>query len=275
MSKNIELDKPWKENLASFLKEPTRQNLRYLLQLEAIEDNDLEFKSELIAFDLLAKHILAMSNKNGGAIVFGVDEIKANQFNPRGLSHGIDITDIEKKLEKYLPSKVPVNIVPVYFKEEENIDFKDKFFLIVIVKNDPKYVPFMALKSSENINRNLIYVRRNRASETANYDEIQEIINSRIDTEYSTTNERRLVEHLEELKELYNHIPKTVQIVISRTHPNSHSLELVSQIFREYSGKIEYETKPNPNYPKESYEEFINKLIEIKKKKIIQILNKS
>jgi len=33
-----------------------------------------------------AKHILAMANKNGGAIVFGVEEIKPNQFSPCGLS---------------------------------------------------------------------------------------------------------------------------------------------------------------------------------------------
>ena len=89
-------DKPWKKHLASFLKDPTRRNLRDLLQLEAVEDNDLEFKRELLPYDSLAKHILAMANKNGGAIVFGVEEIKANQFSSCGLSNSFDITDIEK-----------------------------------------------------------------------------------------------------------------------------------------------------------------------------------
>jgi Putative DNA-binding domain len=82
MEVDILKDKPWKENLSAFLKEPTRQNLRQLLNLEAVEDNDLDFKRELRSFDSLAKHILAMANKNGGAIVFGVDEVEKNQFSP-------------------------------------------------------------------------------------------------------------------------------------------------------------------------------------------------
>lgn len=97
-------DQPWKENLTIFLQEPNRQNLRQLLQLESVEDNDLDFKRELPPFDSLAKHILAMANKNGGAIVCGVEEVKPNQFSPCGLSNSFDLTDIEKKMSSYIPT---------------------------------------------------------------------------------------------------------------------------------------------------------------------------
>ena len=110
MKNSSEQDKPWKEQLDSFLKEPNRNSFRCLLRMEAVEDNDLEFKRELLPFDSLAKHILAMANKNGGAIVFGVEEIKPNQFSPCGLSNGIDVTDIEKSLSSYIPKKLENNI---------------------------------------------------------------------------------------------------------------------------------------------------------------------
>ncbi|MCY7284544.1 MAG: ATP-binding protein [Cyanobacteria bacterium CAN_BIN43] len=276
MKSSPEKDKPWKEQLASFLKEPTRLNLRHLLQIEAVEDNDLEFKRELLSFDSLAKHILAMANKNGGAIVFGVEEIEPNQFSPCGLSNSFDVTDIEKKLGTYISKKLETSIIPAYFKGEDHPEFKDKFFLVIIIKYNPRYIPFISLKAGENIKKDTIYIRRNRASEPINYDELQEILNNRIDTEYSTTDERKLIEHLEELKELYKHIPKTIQQVVSYTPPSMPlSLGLSKQDLRRVFGETEYKTSPNPEYPEESYESFIKKLIEIKKDIIIKLVKKS
>uniref|UniRef100_B8HK13 AAA-4 family protein n=1 Tax=Cyanothece sp. (strain PCC 7425 / ATCC 29141) TaxID=395961 RepID=B8HK13_CYAP4 len=276
MGSNVENDKPWKEQLASFLKDPTRRNLRNLLQLEAVEDNDLEFKRELLPFDLLAKHILAMANKDGGAIVFGVEETNLNQFSPCGLSNSFDITDIEKKLEPYVPKKLEISIIPTYYKGEDYPEFKDKLFLIIIVKYNPRYVPFIALKSGENLKKDTIYIRRNRASEPINYDELQEILNNRIETEYSTTDERKLIEHLEELKELYNYIPKSIKKVVSYKPPSVPlNFGLAGQQFKNFFGETEYETLPNPDYPEESYEGFIKRLIEIKKDIIIKLVKKS
>jgi Putative DNA-binding domain len=259
MESSSQKDKPWKEQLAYFLKEPTRLNLRQLLQIEAIEDNDLEFKRELLQFDVLAKHILAMANKNGGAIVFGVEEVNPNQFSPCGLSKGIDITDIEKKLNTYIPVKIEFTTIPTYFIGDDHPEFKDKFFLIIIIKHNSRYSPFIALKEGENLRKDIIYIRRNRASEPINYEELQEILNNRIDAGYSTTNERKLIEHLEELKELYSHAPKTIQEVV-------YYIPQLSDMF----GSTK--SSPNPNYPKESYENFIKKLIEIKKEIIINLV---
>ncbi|MBW4472651.1 MAG: ATP-binding protein [Stenomitos rutilans HA7619-LM2] len=272
-------DRPWREHLDSFLKEPTREGFLHLLQREAVEDNDLEFKRSLLPSDLMAKHILAMANKNGGAVVFGVDEHKPNQFSPCGLpegSDGFDVTNIEKKLASYIPKKLEIGIIPAYVKGEEHSDFENKFFLIIIVSYNPRHIPFVSLKSGENLKRDTIYVRRNRASEPANHDEIQEIINKRIDTEYSTTNERKLIEHLEELKELYSHIPRTVREVVSFIPPLT-PLDLGFPIedMKRMFGKTEYKTSSNPEYPQESYESFIRKLIEIKKDEIVNLMKRT
>ncbi len=269
-------DKPWKENFSSFLKEPTRENLRQLLQLGAVEDNDLDFKRELPSFDSLAKHILAMANKNGGAIVIGVDETDANQFSPCGLSESLDLTDIQKKLLVYIPKNLEINIIPHYFKDEQDLEFKDKIFLLVIVCYNPKYIPFLSLKDGAKITRDTIYIRRNGASEPINYNELQEILNNRIDTEYSTTNELKLVEHLEELKELYGRIPKTIT---EFKHSNPFRSSILAESYalinqRGLLGDVERKTSPNPEYPQESYENFIKRIIEIKKDVIIKLVSK-
>jgi predicted HTH transcriptional regulator len=252
-------DRPWKEQLASCLKAPTRQNLKNLLQMEAVEDNDLDFKRQLFNFDEIAKIILAMANKNGGAIVFGVEEIKNNQFSPCGLSKGIDVTDIEKKLCRYLPRKLKPEIIPHSFVNDDDPGFRDKSFLIIIVTHDSRHSPFIALKEGEKLKKDIIYIRRNRATEPINHEELQEILNNRIATEYSASNERQLIEHLEELKELYSHIPKTIQESLL-------SLDTAFGL---------YKVSSNPNYPQENYEDFIKKLIDIKKEVIIDLVKRT
>lgn len=270
MEVSLEKDKPWKQHFASFLKEPTRINLRNLLNLEAVEDNDLEFKRELPPFDVLAKHILAMANKNGGAIVFGVEETQANQFSPCGLSKSFDITDIEKKLDAYIPKKLEKSIIPIHFKGEENQELEDKLFLAVLVEFNPRYIPFISLKGGENLKRDTVYIRRNRATEPINHDELQEILNNRIETEYSTTNERKLIEHLEELKELYNYIPKTIRQLDPSSRSLIQSMQAINQAINGVSSQ--FKILPNPDYPQESYESFVKRLIEIKKNIIVEII---
>jgi predicted HTH transcriptional regulator len=212
-----------------------------------LEDNDLEFKRELLPFDSLAKHILAMANKNGGAIVFGVEEVKANQFSPCGLSDSPDLTDIQKKISNYIPKELQIDIVPHIYKDDSALN--DKIFLIIIVPYDSRHLPFISLKDGNDINRNTIYIRRNRASEPINHDELQITLNDRIDTEYSATSERNLIKHIEELKELYSYIPKT------------NLLSIPSIGMR------------NPEYPEESFDSFMNRMIKLKKDVIVKFIS--
>lgn len=269
--------KPWKKIIYDFLEEPTHKNFQYLLKHEAVEDDDLDFKRDLLPFDEVAKHILAMANKHGGAIVFGVEEIENNVFKPCGLLNNLDITDIQKKIYSYLPRELQsiVSFIPFFFKEDELEDhIKGKQFLVVIVDYEPRYVPFVALKEKDKLKRNVIYIRRNRASEPINHEELQELLNKRIDTQHSTTTERELREHLDELKELYGHIPRNISKVISRTPGIFESrldfINTATSIF----GETKYEHIPNPNYPEEDYEKFVKRIIEIKKKVIEDLIKK-
>lgn len=185
--------------LSEFLSEPTRSNLRRLLENEAIEDNDIDFKQELVSQTELAKHIIAMANKQGGVIIFGLKENEPNIFDPEGIKEKIDPTDLEKKLSKYLSPELMQlkHILPITYTESEYAKLKNKSFILVIIEYDPKHIPFMPLKDGDRIAKNTIYIRRNRATEPATYDDIQNILNRRLETEYSSSSERKLREHLE------------------------------------------------------------------------------
>jgi hypothetical protein len=266
--------KPWKDLFASYLKEPTLPNLRQLLRYEAIEDDDVEFKAILLSEAEIAQHILAMANTRGGVIIFGLKEIKEeSRFEPIGIDTTIDPTSLGDKLDKYLPSELRelTRIIPQSYEESEYGKLKDKVFLSIIVSFDARYIPFLPRRESGNtLKKSIVYVRKNYSSRAAEYDDLQNIFKNRIETEYTiTSSKRKLREHLEELKELYTHIPK----VIGGGAYSKSSVRELSRIIGTFSlDDFEYApSKDNPNYPKESFEAFVSKMIE-KKKSIIEQL---
>ena len=268
---NSSQKKPWKEMLSEFLSEPTRSNLRRLLENEAIEDNDIDFKQELVSQTELAKHIIAMANKQGGVIIFGLKENEPNIFDPEGIKEKIDPTDLEKKLSKYLSPELMQlkHILPITYTESEYAKLKNKSFILVIIEYDPKHIPFMPLKDGDRIAKNTIYIRRNRATEPATYDDIQNILNRRLETEYSSSSERKLREHLEELKELYSHVSKNNRGYYKASKQGERMRSILEKAVVTTGILSNLDTyvppKPNPKYPKEDFEDFIVRMISVKK----------
>ena len=75
-----------------------------------------------------------------------------------------------------------------------------------------------------------------------------------------------LDEHLNQLKELYEHIEK---VKVYYKNPFSGALTgLVGSVWGQPQ-----KTEPNPLYPDEEYEEFISRMITAKKNKIERILD--
>ncbi|MGD1917943.1 MAG: hypothetical protein ACFCAD_03080 [Pleurocapsa sp.] len=136
-------------------------------------------------------------------------------------------------------------------------------------------IPFLPLTDGKDIYRNTIYIRKNRATEPANYDDIQDILNRRLQTEYTSSSERKLREHLEELKELYSHISKTTGKGYFRNSRNPLGIELSNTLrsgilktlnLDQFDSSDTYiPPKPNPNYPEEDYEQFVSRMIGLKK----------
>lgn len=248
-----------KEEFYNFWDNPTRVAFRDLIKNNVGEFDILDFKESFPEFPKIAKAILAISNLENGCIVLGVKEEKDGVLKPVGLEKIIDKADIIKKIKKYLPSNLLENIELLNFSYEDS-EYKKligKKFQIIFISYMPEYLPYISKAGGEGIEIDTIYIRRKTESVRANYEELQDIINRRIETGYSSSREMNLKVHLEQLKTLYKEIPKTISY-----SPFFSNLGLaIPQVLR-------VEEKPNPEYPKESYNKFILRILD-KKKKLI------
>lgn len=249
----MKIDKTIHNHLEDFLKRPTKINLKKLLDNNFGENNNLDFKSEWIDFDKIAKHIIAIANSGGGCILFGVKEKKNKAgYLSEGLLQFEEKAVIASHLSKYLPELLKYEVHDIDLTSDRSRNSKGKLFQIILIEDKPELLPFVSKKRGSNIEGETIYTRRNTASERANFHEIQEIINRRIATGHSTIRNITLNEHLEELELLYSKIPKFNFQLGSFG-------KLGETIHTALGGK------ENPDYPKESFQDFILKLTEDKK----------
>ncbi|OUL18768.1 hypothetical protein BV372_34020 [Nostoc sp. T09] len=260
MSSNSKPSKSWKEEFSQFFEFPSRESLRELLRNHTGEYDDLDFKSEIVSDDEIAKNILGMANKLGGVIIFGVEENKKdNSFESKGLSQLNDKTDFKNKIEKYLPSQLNFEVIDFKYEESEYPNLKGKSFRVVVIEYNPRYIPFLPKKDSQNIKRYHIFIRHNTSTMLAEYEHLQDILNRRIETTYSSTTEMTLAEHLAQLKELYSMIQK-----------NKPGLALALDFLNSNPAFIQ----KNPYYPQEEYDAFISRMIDIKKEVIEAIIQR-
>jgi len=134
-----------------------------------------------------------------------------------------------------------------------------KNFQVLIVQDDPNNLPFLPLKDSTDLRSTAIYVRRLASSVEADYEELQNIINRRIETGHSNQNVLGLSRHLEDLKTLYAHLEK---------------YRMTGLMGGEHLQGIRHAMgfRINPGYPKESFDDFVESLIRDKKKTIRLVL---
>jgi len=251
-----EAKKSFKEEFSQFFEEPTREKLMKLLKFETGEYDHLDFKEKWPEIKELIRHILAFSNSKGGCIIIGVKEKDDGTYEPVGLSNFEESTNIEREIRKYTPDKLDFQIHNFDYKDWESPKIKDKKFQVIVIEDRPNYIPFMPIKETEGIKLINVFVRRNKSSVQANFDELQRIINRRIETGYSSRSENQLEEDLAHLKALYSSIPRYYS-----SFPFVNPLAVFN--------------KPNPNYPDEDFEDFIIKMISLKKKFIESIIRRT
>jgi|SRR5665647_306912 Putative DNA-binding domain len=254
--------KGFHESFAQFFEKPTRDSLAQLLQEHGGETNNLDFKATFPACSKLARHILAMANSSGGAIVFGVDEKGDNTLDAVGLLTLVDKAAIKDKIKRYLPNRLLNNLIEVIdfpYDSPAYPTLAGKKFQVLLIGDDPTAVPFVSKADGDDIRESAIYVRHLTSSELANYEDIQSLISRRIST--GVTSQINLREHIDQLRALYDVIPQTLY--------TSKSQEMIQAIFEGLAGT----PFPNPNYPKELFESFISRMIEEKKRRIVEVLN--
>lgn len=92
--------------------------------------------------------------------------------------------------------------------------------------------------------------------------EIKDMIDKRIEATYMEKSNLQLEEHLKQLKTLYNNLT-----------PYKYSLNRLFQWINSSISSARITGVKNPSYPDESYEDFVNRMIEQKKKKIEKVLD--
>lgn len=243
----VKLPKEQYEAFAQFFEEPTRDKLRNLIEESIGETDHLDFKAEWPEFPKVAKHILAFGNSGGGAIVVGLSQTENGEIEAPGVSAFVDKADIGKRVKKYLPSGLAYTVLDFHYKTSEYEKIKGKKFQVLLVEYDPKIIPLLSLASGKDISSDTAYVRHQTESVPANHEQLEKLINARIETGYSSTAILDLKEHLEQLKVLYS---------MSKNNMNALA-SLSEQIF---------------GNPFSEYHHFIEGLIKLKRQRIIKEL---
>jgi hypothetical protein len=218
--------------------------LRDLIKQHAGEFDWWDFKTEWIADNKLAKQMLGMANMGGGVVVFGVLEHDDGTTDPIGLEKMKDKADVQKGVEKYVPESLTYEVMNFSYSESEYGPLVGKKFQVLFVDSNAKDLPYTCTRSGDNLIEGVIYVRRGTSAEPATYDEVQDLIGSRVDTGFSGTAASQLHDSLSQLKVLFDYD-------VPRWLPQLSLAFLLG------------------NVSEESFEDFVRRMI-VKKKKLIE-----
>lgn len=267
----MEFPKQLKDQVYGLLQEPTLDKLRAFLHAQTGEHNAIDFKRQWIEDAALAKEMLALANSQGGFIIFGVAENEDKSICVEGLSEIKDKAIISNGIKKFISSNLKYEIYDFSYTTSEYEALKDKKLQMLVVEDTPEFIPFLSKKDSGSLKQNMIYVRRGTSCEIANEEEIQVLLNRRMNYLHPLNGEPlELDKHLEQLKILYKKIEKThIYYKNGFSDGMSSFFESIAKMIM----KGEKVVEPNPLYPDESYEQFISRMIVEKKKKIERVLD--
>ena len=240
------------------------------------ELDEMDFKQDWIDKGTLSKIILAMANSRGGVIVIGVKENNNGTLDPIGIENLRDKADIDNSISKYVPRSLDYAIFNFSYETSEYKKIQNKRFQIIFVHDTPERLPFISLAETTGLDKDTIYVRRGTKSVKASSEEIEKILDAKISTIFKESSDMSLQEHLEQLKLLYNELPKKINVLVKKGNPSPilTNLALVLSKTSNWVGTPDkYEERDNPDYPEESYEAFISNMIKLKKLKIEKVLD--
>ena len=238
-----------------FLKEPTKDNFRDFLRENCGEMDEVDFKANWVEKGHLAKTILAMANSRGGVIVVGVREEPDGRVTPVGLEAFKDKAEINNEISKYIPAGLDYEIYNYSYESSEYEAVKGKKFQLLMVHDTPERLPFISQNQTTDLDKDVTYVRRGTKCEKATADELEQIINIRVDTIFKETSDLTLDEHLAQLKKLYGELPRKIKVLIRKGSPTGYAV-MVSRLKESMASILgtadEYDEIDNPDYPDES-----------------------
>lgn len=257
-----------------FLKEPTKDNFTTFVKSNCGEFDEIDYKKEWPDKGKLSKIILAMANSRGGIIIIGVEEQEEGTLLPIGLELFRDKADVNNEISKYISPGLDYQIFDFAYQGSDYELMENKKFQMIVIYDTPERLPFISLSETTGLEKDCIYIRRGTKCEKATASEIDSILDAKVCVLFKETADLSLEEHLSQLKRLYDELPQKIKVLV-RTGKVSNNffsaLDGLALSLSKYSN--EYEEKDNPNYPEESYEAFILRMIKKKKLKIEMVLD--
>mgnify|MGYP002706154047 FL=1 len=253
-----------KEMVYDVLQNPTRENFIDILDNGLGEQDNLDFKVQWIEAQKLAEILLGIANSGGGAIILGVKENEDGTLESIGLSKIEDKEKIHSKMAKFLPETIKFEIADFDFSNESYSKLKGRLFQLILIYSEDINLPYIWEKDSNSAEAGSIFFRRGTKTVKANSYEINEMLDKRLEATYVEQSSLHLEEHLKQLNTLYKNMSSQM-----------YSSSVISNLFKNMSafGTLAGTPQNNPYYPKESYDEFIAKMIEKKKMKIEKVLD--
>ncbi|UXS04516.1 helix-turn-helix domain-containing protein [Agrobacterium tumefaciens] len=202
--------KGMKDSFGEFFQEPSRESLNRYLQSHVGEGRDVDFKREWLPKHEVARMILGFANTCDATLIFGVSENDDGSFEAIGLESLKDKADFSKELKDLLPTTLleKVELWDLSYKNSGFEKLEGKLFQVVRIEYNPERIPFLPKKGTTDLKPTAIYIRRDGETVEANHDELESVINRRIETKSSSSKELDLKNHLEQLKVLYGEQPR-------------------------------------------------------------------
>lgn len=263
-----------------FLKSPSKDNFRKFLKENCGELNEIDFKLEWIDKGQLSKMILSMANSHGGIIVVGVNENEDGTLSLEGLAQLKDKADINNEISKYVPPGLDYEVFDFVYDASEYPAVENKKFQLLIIHDTPERLPFISMKETTGLKSDTIYIRRGTKCEIANEHEIEKMLEAKIQTIFKESSNLSLEEHLNQLKILYSELPQKINVLVRKGKLSQSAITMLETLSKSIGNAYgilgepdQYEEIDNPNYPEESYEAFIVRMIQLKKLKIEKFLD--
>lgn len=199
-----------------------------------------------------------MGNSGGGCIIIGVAEEDGKLVSKGIQEKTYDPSEISKKINKYFPDSIVENIQIFNFFYDNDVygKLKNKKFQMVTIYVEDDKIPIVCECESKLFKRGDIFIRRGTNTEKVNYEELQTLLNRRIEAAKAQLTDEELNVELKQLKILYDAIPSVI-------NKYSYSGLMQSPFALQILGKQE-----NKVYPDESYEQFLVNMIKKKQEKI-------
>lgn len=252
-----------KDDLYKVLKEPTLENFRELLQNHMDEEDYLDFKKEWESNEKMSKHILAMANSGGGCIILGVEQNGDGSFGICGLKSLKDPAKLKEGIKGIIPDSLEYLIKDFKYESSEYKAMENKKFQILIIKDNPKSLPYVCCKDGNDIKDGEIYIRTGTESRRANNYQIEKVIDRKLNAcKIPKNKDISLEKHLKHLKILYSELTYTTDT------------GWISSLAKVLTGiGNNKKTEKKELYPKEDYDDFILKVLNKKKKRIEEELD--